>query len=506
MKQLKKTVMRKKNNKFLFKGSKILFLLLTILTLQVICSALYARKQPYTLQAGASFSNITPYLDGGIVGNYGVPPEAKYIHDELYAKSLVLDDGHEQIAIVIVDNIGIAREVCDYAKELIHEKTGMKKENILIAATHTHSSVSVGGIGEKRRGFNYGKPLDDYQIFVARRISDGVRRAIYNKVPAEIGWGSVQVPQHVFNRRWLMKPGTDIPDPFGGQDKAKMNPAREDPNLLKPAGPTDPEVYFVSVRAIDGRPIALLANYSLHYVGGLPRDHISADYFGVFTDRFQQLIGADRLDPPFVAIMSNGTSGDINNINFRRPAEDMKPYQKMRIVAGDVAEEIFKQYQNILYKTDVKLGAVYGELNFKVRKPAPAMLAKAIEVVANPAIAKKERPHELTYAQRTIQIQEEWPDNIDIVVQALRIGDLGIAAIPFEVFVETGLEIKDKSPFTSTFTIGIANGTYGYLPTPEQHELGGYETWLSTNRVEKEASRKIVKLLLEQFADLMRTR
>jgi hypothetical protein len=96
----------------------------------------------------------------------------------------------------------------------------------------------------------------------------------------------------------------------------------------------------------------------------------------------------------------------------------------------------------------------------------------------------------------------EWPDEINVPLQAFRLGDLGIAAVPFEVFTKTGLDIKAQSPFKPTFTIEIANGYYGYLPTPDQHKLGGYETWLSTNRVEVEASEKIVKELMSLFSTL----
>jgi hypothetical protein len=88
-----------------------------------------------------------------------------------------------------------------------------------------------------------------------------------------------------------------------------------------------------------------------------------------------------------------------------------------------------------------------------------------------------------------------------VPLQAVRIGDLGIAAIPFETFAETGLELKDRSPFDHTFTIELANGSFGYLPTPDQHRLGGYETWLGTNNVELKASTKIVSTVL----DLLRT-
>ena len=96
----------------------------------------------------------------------------------------------------------------------------------------------------------------------------------------------------------------------------------------------------------------------------------------------------------------------------------------------------------------------------------------------------------------------DYPDQLDIILQSFRIGDLGVSAIPFETFAETGREIKEKSPFKSTFVIEIANGYNGYLPPPEQHELGGYETWLSTNKVQKDASVIIVDKLLNQLLNL----
>lgn len=99
-------------------------------------------------------------------------------------------------------------------------------------------------------------------------------------------------------------------------------------------------------------------------------------------------------------------------------------------------------------------------------------------------------------------MERAWPDEISILLQTFRIGDLGVTAIPFETFTETGLELKAKSPFKQTFNISIANGSYGYLPTPEQHQLGGYETWLGTNRVETGATRKIVAELLRQFSQM----
>lgn len=94
------------------------------------------------------------------------------------------------------------------------------------------------------------------------------------------------------------------------------------------------------------------------------------------------------------------------------------------------------------------------------------------------------------------------PPRIEVVLQALRIGDLAIATLPFEVLVEIGLEIKAKSPFAQTFTTALANGSEGYLPTVHQHQLGGYETWLGTNQVEVQAAPKMVDALLDMLVRL----
>src|SRR5688572_13952595 len=162
-------------------------------------------------RAGAATSNITPPLGLPIVGNYA-SPAATHIHDELHARSLVPDDGPTRLVFVIVDNVGVDQAVFDEAKRRIEASTGVPKTKVLMSATHTHSATSAGGLGEKRRGWNEDSPMDEYQIFLASRISDVVRVAINNLEPARIGWGVGKVPQHLFNRRWKMK--TPVANPF----------------------------------------------------------------------------------------------------------------------------------------------------------------------------------------------------------------------------------------------------------------------------------------------------
>jgi len=226
---------------------------------------------------------------------------------------------------------------------------------------------------------------------------------------------------------------------------------------------------------------------------------ISADYFGVFAERIEQLLGADRLEPPFVGIMSNGASGDINNINWpKKPERRPPPYEKMRQVADLVAKAVYKAHRRTKFHDWAQLGAAQTELTLAVRKPTAEQLAYARKILSRPTDAKPYHKREETYARRTLQMGES-PDEVSVLLQTFRIGDLGVCAIPFEVFVEIGLELKKKSPFDQTFTISHANGTYGYLPTVKQHKLGGYETWLGTNRVEIQAAPKIVRSLLEML-------
>lgn len=451
-----------------------------------------ASAQERLFRAGAATSNVTPPLGTSINGGMR-DGRAQHVHDELHARCVVLDDGKTRLGFAVVDSCMLPREVVDEAKRLIPAEAGLPASHIMISATHSHSCGTTAPVFQSA-------PDPEYPRFVARRIADGLRRAVNNLAPAKIGWGSGSVPDEVFNRRWKLKPEVVLKNPFGGIDKVKMNPGVANPALVEPAGPTDPEVSLLSVVSPEGRPIALLANYSLHYVGGVGPGHLSADYFGMFADRVQQLLSADRQSPPFVGIMSNGTSGDINNINWRGPAVKHQPYEKMRIVADKVAAEAVRVQKSIQHRNWVPLGVAQKELRLGVRKPDSAEVARAKELVA-----QAKRPLstlEEIYAGETLHLAE-YPDQVPVLLQAMRIGDLAITAIPCEVFVEIGLELKQKSAMKPTFTVSLANGYNGYLPTPKQHALGGYETWRAkSSYLETNASPKITSALLELMAGL----
>ena len=441
-------------------------------------------------RAGAAKVDITPKLwPVQMIGSFRERLADK-AHDPLYARAVVCDDGQTRLAMVIVDNCLIGRNYLDRAKALAAKSTKIRTDRILVAATHTHTAPP----GKDRRTNRDDAAHRAYFKQLVEGIAESIMRAEKNLAPAEMVHGVALVPEEIFNRRWHMKPSGIVVNPFGSpNDIVRMNPPR---NLIdRPAGPTDPEVHFVSLRGIDGRPIALLANYSLHYVGGLLAGGVSADYFGVFAELIEKTLGKDA---GFIGLMSNGTSGDLNNISFRVPRPRQKPMQRMTEVAQLVADRVLAAHKTVRFRKDITLAMEQTELTLKNRQPTAKEIAYAKAVLAGTA------PKPLSglagaYAHRTLGLANG-PREEKIILQALRLGEVGVISIPCEVLCEIGLTLKAQSPLPqATFTIELANGHNGYLPTPRQHALGGYETWMGTCTLEITASVKIEKALLSML-------
>ncbi len=452
-----------------------------------------SNAQDKVFRAGAYAQDITPVkfpisVNGGMTDR-----QATKAHDRLHARCLVLDDGKATLALVVCDSCMIPREVTDEAKLLAQKATGIAPERILISATHTHTAPTVAGVFQS-------DPDEAYKKFLAQKIAVGIAQAHKNLVPAKIGWGAGKDETQVFNRRWHVKAGSMLlKDPFDkGTDKVRMNPGYKHPDLEKPAGPIDPAVSFLSVKSLKGQPIAFYANYSLHYVGGVPA--LSADYFAMFAERMATLLNADKVEPAFVGAMSNGTSGNINNVNFGAAGPGKKQEgEQARLVAESVARAAFDAHKTITYHDWVELKSAQKEIELGVRLPDEAEVKRAQAILA---AAKKPvligQPE--VYARETV-LMAKYPPKVKVILQAHRIGNLGIVANPCETFVEIGLEIKAKSPLKQTFAVSLANGYNGYLPTPEHHALGGYETWRArSSYVEVNASRAVIAAWEELLA------
>lgn len=452
------------------------------------------------LRAGAATSVITPELGLPIVGGF-TPFPAEHIHDELHARCLVLDDGQSKVALVVCDLLGIHRSVILEAKRLIEAELSIPPDHVMVSATHTHSATTALG-PVNPRVYSSDVDLSDYERFVARRIADGVRRSVNLLRPAEIAFGTVDVPDHVFNRRWFLKEGTMPVNPFGSTaEKVKMNPGAGADNLVEPAGPIDPTVSFIALREPGGAMISLLSAYSLHYVGGVGQAHVSADYYGYYSRGVERRLGEESQDPPMVAMMANGTSGDINNINFKEPRGPKKPYEQMRYVAEDLAEKVTAALATAEWSTTAALDARYRELDVKWRAIDENLLKWARETEASAPKIGDKAVLPLAYAGRLQRLAKASPET-KFPVQILRIGDVCIGTSPCETFAETGMEFRNRSPFKKSFMIELANGYYGYMPTPRHFELGGYETWPGTNNVEAQASVKVMDALLGMAAEI----
>jgi hypothetical protein len=475
---------------------RVLLQLLPALTIAALAICLvatpaHAATSGKGLQAGAAVADITPTEWPIFLRGQFNPRPANSSHDPLQACAIALQNGAGRAVIVTVDSVGVSRETFDAAKLRAAEKTGWKPGQMLIAATHTHSAPTSSGGGPAPR------------VAYAERFSEGVVQAIVDAVgnlePAQAGWASDEVTDEVFNRRWHLQAGKMPLNPFGEIDKVKMNPPRS--LIVSPAGPTDPEVAVLDIRTSKKKPLALLANYALHYVGATPRDQVSADYFGEFRRLMPSRLGRNT-PTNFVALMSNGTSGDINNIDFRGKRAPRETFEQIRLVAAKVADAAWRARREIKYESNVPVKMVQREIKLKWRKPTPDLIARAKMILAMTDGEKKKLPRLAeNYASRTLS-QAAREGTADAIIQAIRIGDQAIVSMPFEVLVEIGLEIKEKSPFKNTIIMELANGSYGYLPPPHQHELGGYETWLGTSRVQKDASEILTRNLLEMLTEL----
>ena len=440
-------------------------------------------------RAGAYAQDVTPKkFPISVNGNFS-DVQATAANDPLHARCLVLDDGNRKLALVIVDSCVIPRTLVTDAKQRAQKLTGIPPENILIAATHTHYAPTVTSAFQS-------DPNEEYVEYLTAKIADGIKIAHDRLQPSQLGFGRASDSTQVFNRRWKREQALIPPDPFGNTtDQVQMNPGHQAKGLIINAGPVDPEICMVAVRTAKGEPLALFANYSLHYVGGNPA--LSADYFGAYADRVAQLVAPGRKD--FVGAMFNGTSGDVNNINFAAPPAKAGPGERIKIVAESVAKNTETGFAKIEYGSPT-LGALTKELKLKVRKPTARDIADAKETLKDWDGKKNLTTAKMIYARETLKMAE-YPDEVPVTAQVLRIGNIAIAAMPCEIFTDIGLEIKKTSPFRNTFTVCLANGYNGYLPTPEQHALGGYETWRArSSYLETQSSVKLTAAIKELLA------
>ncbi|MFQ6097503.1 MAG: hypothetical protein ACE5O2_07205 [Armatimonadota bacterium] len=430
-----------------------------------------------TLKAGAGMTDITPPLGTSLAG-YFQDRKATDVHDNTHCRALVLDNGDARVAIACCDLIAAQRKYVDRAKQTIAERSGIPPDHTLICCTHTHTGPSPCGL--------LGTPGEPgYMEWLVPRIADAVQLAVNRLQDACIGYGVGSEPSQVFNRRYLLKDGRTV-----------MNPGRRNPDIVKPMGPTDPAVTVLVAQTPHGEPIALVANYTLHYVGTPEPTAVSADYFGAFSEAVQRLAGGR-----FVAMMTNGCCGDVNNVDVfhDQPGEGV-PYGRMYRVASILAAEALKVWRQMEFTDSARLAGASSELTLARRTSPPEQLEADRRLVQDPP--EKTPWRDIVYARERLLV-DALPPTEDTWISAMAINDLALVGLPGEVFVELGLEIKQQSPFEHTATVELANDYVGYVPTPRAFEEGSYETELArSSRLVPEAGPAMVAEALRLLGEI----
>ena len=440
--------------------------------------------------AGAARVDITPPM-GTILGVDMFPHYARFIHDPLHVKALVLSNGKIMAAIVIVDTCIMGTDFMDDIKVRIEKETGIQAENVLLASNHDHGAGNVVGLLGGAVDIEYRNKLPDLVVKSVTLAKEKLR-------PAKIASGSVDVPDYVLSRRYFMKEGYEAKNPVTGKtDMVKTNPIGAEHLIKHPSGTPDPGVGFLAVKGIDEQWISILGNYSLHYVGDWHDDTVTADYFGEFANQIREKLNAGD---DFTGIMSNGTSGDINIWDFMNPHRFSKEqFAKSKLIGGALAQKVFEELRKVKWQLNPSLAVQFSELKLNVRKPSPTELEAAaksfIENDFDNLSLKKDMVEMIYYREQLLL--NEYPDTVLAPVQAMRIGNQVIGSLPGEFFAETGLLLKKSVSGFDYFTISLANAYCGYVPPAHEMERGGYETWRARSSfMESEAEKFIREELL----------
>lgn len=437
------------------------------------------------MEVGAAEMDITP-PPGMRMAGYFDERFATGTHDPLKAKALILQQGDKQVAMVFCDLVGISLNVTTNARALASQKTGIPVPNIMICATHSHTGPLFDDVRSyyfhDAAAAKYGKdphePIN-YPTFLIEKIVAAITDAQSKLRPAQLEVAIATQENLTFNRRYWMKNG-----------KVAFNPGQLNTNIVRPAGPTDPDVGILMAREPQAkRPFAGLTVFAMHSdtVGG---SEYSADYAYFLQQTLRSAFGAN-----YISAFGAGTCGDLNHINVNK---------KENIKGFAVAERL----GTTLGKTVLKAPAA------PIAKPSLAVRSTKLEIPL-----QEPTPEELTDARsRTDKIGD--PDtpfmskvilvkNLDLgrrgpsclmEVQVLRLDpDTAIVFLPCEIFVELGLAIKHASPFKKTIVVSICNDRPSYVPTKKAFTEGSYE--ITNARVKSGAGEMLVdaaiKLLKE---------
>lgn len=437
------------------------------------------------LHIGVAEVDFTPPPGLPLMGHIRDDYAARGTHDPLRARALVVANGAgSRVALLTLDLCMFNRAQARTMREHIAAHTSLLPENILVAASHTHGGPATVSL--------YQTPAAS-QVEIERflkKAAQAVIQAERHLKPAALSVGHAGESSLSFNRRLRCRDG-----------KTHMNWEELAPGfVLDCLGPIDPEVSVLTVE--DGStPAAGLVNFALHpaildYENWL----YSADYIGYLDEALRKILRED-----FTTLFFNGCCGNVNHLNYADPASPRRGYPTAQrvgyVLAASVAQAIRSR---VRVKGDAI--AVSRELveleRFKVSDSLYAEAKRFLET------GQQEKPTGMdgldfkSGAPLWVRMREQQaaPDRVEVM--ALRIGPVGIVALPGEVFCETGLAIKRASPAEHTILIELANDAVGYLPTREAYDQGGYEVTPGATAYAPGCAENLAKSAVRQLKEL----
>jgi hypothetical protein len=410
------------------------------------------------LRVGRAALPITPPLGAPMGNSYGMTPAAG-IHDDIFAKALVLEVDGRRAALVACDLISLRREIVAETRRLIEQSTSLRAGQVILSATHCHAGPQmhprflalVGGEAE-RLGREYAASLP-------RRIAEAVRLAETDLQPARVWAARVQEHGLAFNRRFLMKDGT-----------VRMNPGRRNPDTVRPVGPTDPDVSVVYFDTPEGRPLAAHVNFALHVavVGG---NQISSDFPGVLSRLLR-----DAKAPDMVTVFTNGMSGNVNHVNVEARSE-LRGYAEAARIGTILAARVLQAYDRLEPITPASLRAE----TRPVELPVPSFSAAEAEKAAA-TFSRYGKPGgppflDVVHAWKVLDVAALDGRPLPTEVQVMALGDqLAWVGMPGDAFVELGLAVKRSSPYLYTIVSEQSgSGAISYVPNRKAFPEGHYE-------------------------------
>jgi neutral ceramidase len=398
------------------------------------------------LHVGFGETDITPkpgsQSPGGIQAR-----RLNEVHDPLKAVAMVIKREKVTVAIVGIDSLFITEDTTARARETITRETGIVGANVLIGASHTHGGGPIASCFESEAD-------RAYQELVAARVAEAVGSAYRSLHAAEIGDGIGHEPGISFNRRFLMRDGKQV-----------THPGKGNAEIVKPAGPIDPDVGVLAARSANGDLLGVFVNFACHLtvMGG---NKFTADYVYHLRENLKEHYKNPKLAVGFLL----GAAGDVTQVDNLRPGLEFGD-QWARMFGLSLAAETVQTVGRMSWQKDAVVQAAQSFVNIPIRDASEAERATPVVGLGSGATVDKIYAHE----RELVALERAKQAVIPCEVQAIRVGELGIVTNGAEFFCQLGLDIKAASPFGRTWVVSLANGWIGYVPTATAYYAGGYE-------------------------------